>query len=89
MIAPPTDFRRCPACGGAIAAAVIVGIEACVCRAAAVASPCIDVCELDRATQTCRGCRRTLHEIENWTRFDDNEKRAVLRRLAGLARPAG
>ena len=58
--------------------------RACICSecaARAVPSPCIDDCTLDAATQTCRGCRRTMNEIVNWQRSSAAERRAVLDRL--------
>jgi predicted Fe-S protein YdhL (DUF1289 family) len=56
--------------------------------AAPVPSPCVDVCELDPATNRCVGCRRTLEEIAAWSGLDDAAKRLVWRQLAGR-RPAG
>jgi predicted Fe-S protein YdhL (DUF1289 family) len=40
-------------------------------------SPCIDVCTLDAATDTCLGCGRTLAEIERWTFFTHEERAAI------------
>jgi predicted Fe-S protein YdhL (DUF1289 family) len=45
--------------------------------AAAVPSPCISVCRIDPATGWCEGCLRTIDEISQWSRYDDEEKRAV------------
>ena len=48
-------------------------------------SPCIRECVLDletgpqgalRGTQVCRGCGRTLHEIERWVDFTPGEREA-------------
>jgi len=47
----------------------------------AVASPCTSVCTIDQRTGLCAGCLRTLDEIAAWSRFSDDEKRAVLREL--------
>ena len=47
-----------------------------------VASPCTSVCTIDQASGLCAGCFRTLDEIAGWSRFSDDEKRAVLRALA-------
>jgi uncharacterized protein len=43
----------------------------------ALDSPCIDVCTLDAATQSCLGCGRTLGEIEGWAAFTDAERAAI------------
>jgi len=32
----------------------------------AVASPCINVCQMDAATGWCRGCARRMDEIAGW-----------------------
>ena len=48
----------------------------------ALDSPCIDVCTLDAATQSCLGCGRTLDEIEGWVAFTDAERAAINAALA-------
>jgi uncharacterized protein len=45
--------------------------------AAAVPSPCINVCEIAPESGLCRGCLRTLDEIANWGSAGDDYKRAV------------
>ena len=45
-----------------------------------VASPCNEVCRLDRR-DVCVGCGRTRDEIARWTQMTDLEKAAVLARL--------
>ena len=42
-----------------------------------VASPCINICRMSPATGLCEGCLRTLDEIAQWSRLDDEAKRAV------------
>ena len=44
---------------------------------APVASPCINVCQMDAVTGWCAGCMRNLDEIGVWSRLDDAGKRAV------------
>jgi predicted Fe-S protein YdhL (DUF1289 family) len=46
-----------------------------------IASPCIDVCQLDHDTGYCRGCLRDIDEIRNWMILSADEKRALLDRL--------
>jgi len=46
-----------------------------------VASPCISVCVMDRATGLCSGCLRTLDEIASWSALDDDARRAVVAKL--------
>jgi len=55
----------------------------------AVASPCIDVCRMDAEGRFCVGCLRTLDEIAGWVAFGDDEKRAVIARLAERRARAG
>jgi uncharacterized protein len=45
--------------------------------AAAVPSPCIDICRLD-AQGLCIGCRRTLGEIAEWSKAGDARRREIL-----------
>ena len=57
-----------------------------------VPSPCIDVCQLERASGWCLGCGRTGDEIAAWPRLDDAARdRMTARlpaRLAALGLPA-
>ena len=46
----------------------------------AVASPCVEVCELD-SDFVCKGCKRTINEILKWSEYTDKQKLAVLDRL--------
>jgi predicted Fe-S protein YdhL (DUF1289 family) len=47
-----------------------------------VASPCINVCQMDQASGLCQGCFRTLDEIALWSRLDDRQRRDVLAAVA-------
>ncbi len=40
-------------------------------------SPCIKLCHRD-SNGVCFGCRRTGEEIGNWSKFSNNEKKAVI-----------
>lgn len=51
----------------------------------AVASPCVSVCVLDD-NDICQGCFRSAAEITQWTQYDDEEKRRVLRECGARAR---
>lgn len=42
-------------------------------------TPCVKVCQMDRATGLCRGCWRTMREIATWQNLDDAAKRQVWR----------
>lgn len=46
-----------------------------------VASPCINICQVNTANGFCEGCFRTLEEIACWSIYEDDEKLAVLAQL--------
>jgi uncharacterized protein len=41
------------------------------------ASPCINICRMNKASGLCEGCLRTIDEIRAWSTLDDDAKRAV------------
>lgn len=52
-------------------------------------SPCISVCVLDAGTGFCKGCWRTIDEIQVWGALDNAAKLAVLDRLRARRCAAG
>lgn len=48
---------------------------------AAVASPCVNVCEMDAASGWCRGCARRIDEIAGWGSAPEAVRRAILEQL--------
>ena len=42
-----------------------------------VPSPCVSLCKMDAERRYCMGCLRTIDEIVNWSKADDDYKRAV------------
>lgn len=42
------------------------------------------MCSTTYGDQVCRGCRRFSHDVRDWNRYSDVEKRAVLSRLEYL-----
>lgn len=57
-------------------------------------SPCRNLCALDAARARCTGCGRAIDEIVHWRSITDDQRAAVMARLAGQdgvaqARPAG
>jgi uncharacterized protein len=56
------------------------------------ASPCINICRMDPDNEFCLGCFRTLDEIANWSRSDEQTQdhstgcRSVIRREAQATR---
>jgi predicted Fe-S protein YdhL (DUF1289 family) len=49
--------------------------------ASVVDSPCNGVCTLDPVSARCRGCGRSLGEIESWVRYGDDERRRIMAEL--------
>ncbi|WP_116140046.1 DUF1289 domain-containing protein [Trinickia diaoshuihuensis] len=54
-----------------------------------VGSPCIDVCRLNQVSGYCEGCLRTRAEIKAWKSSSDEDKLAMLERLAVRNRERG
>ena len=44
-----------------------------------IKSPCISICELDAKTNLCIGCYRTSEEIGKWKKFNEFEKKKILK----------
>lgn len=49
-------------------------------------SPCIGVCVYDHHLNHCKGCYRSLEEIDSWAKMTDTEKRKALKRCKERAR---
>ncbi|MDX1754773.1 MAG: DUF1289 domain-containing protein [Marinobacter sp.] len=47
-----------------------------------VSSPCVSVCALDE-NDICIGCQRTGDEILRWSQMTNEERREVLKSVAG------
>ena len=60
---------------------------------AAIETPCEKICIVDPPSGLCRGCGRSLAEIERWTAYSDAERTRIMAELpqrleAMNARPA-
>ena len=44
-------------------------------------TPCISICTHDPATGLCRGCGRTLQEIEDWMDMRPEEQLRIMAEL--------
>lgn len=49
-----------------------------------VPTPCVGICSTTYGDTVCRGCRRYLHEVIEWNRLSNGEKRLIWQRLDGL-----
>ncbi len=45
-------------------------------------TPCVNICEIDRASGLCRGCGRTVAEIASWSSLTSAERRRIMSELA-------
>jgi hypothetical protein len=52
-----------------------------------VASPCTNVCRIDRRSGWCEGCKRSIDEITGWPHASDAQRRAILAALPGRSIP--
>jgi len=46
-----------------------------------IETPCEKICLLDPPTGLCRGCGRSLAEIERWTAYSDAERTRIMAEL--------
>jgi predicted Fe-S protein YdhL (DUF1289 family) len=47
----------------------------------AMETPCENICLVDQPSGLCRGCGRSLAEIERWTAYSDGERASVMAEL--------
>ena len=47
----------------------------------AIETPCEKICIVDQPSGLCRGCGRSLAEIERWTAYSDGERARVMNEL--------
>jgi predicted Fe-S protein YdhL (DUF1289 family) len=41
-------------------------------------SPCIGICTIDRISNLCLGCKRTIAEIGRWQMLEDPERQKII-----------
>jgi predicted Fe-S protein YdhL (DUF1289 family) len=46
-----------------------------------IETPCEKICIVDPPSGLCRGCGRSLAEIERWTAYSDNERTRIMQEL--------
>ena len=44
-------------------------------------SPCVNVCSINKKTNLCDGCFRTLNEVSYWNFYDDKQKQIICNQL--------
>lgn len=54
-----------------------------------IASPCINICRMDKQSGLCTGCLRTIEEITVWSRTDDETRQRILATIAKRRQDSG
>ncbi|HEV2081666.1 MAG TPA: DUF1289 domain-containing protein [Brevundimonas sp.] len=52
-----------------------------------IPTPCVQVCIVEPTSGLCLGCKRTLPEIAQWSRFSDAERAAIMADLPSRETP--
>lgn len=50
-----------------------------------VASPCVKICVVHPQERICTGCLRTIDEITQWSRMNNDERRQIMAELPARA----
>ncbi len=50
-------------------------------KRAEVESPCVNLCQVHPQTRLCIGCKRSIDEITNWSRYSDQERATLMKEL--------
>ncbi len=53
-----------------------------------IASPCVNICQIDPVSGLCLGCRRSLDEIARWASMAPAERQRVMAELPGRPLPS-
>jgi predicted Fe-S protein YdhL (DUF1289 family) len=43
-------------------------------------TPCVQVCTINKQN-VCTGCKRTIKEITNWTKYSPSKRKQIMREL--------
>lgn len=49
--------------------------------AAAIETPCVKICIVDKASGLCTGCGRSVSEIGRWSSLTSTERRRIMAEL--------
>lgn len=44
-------------------------------------SPCVQLCVVDKETNKCKGCNRTLEQIKDWSKYSDEQRMDIMKEL--------
>ncbi|MEN8710546.1 MAG: DUF1289 domain-containing protein [Paracoccaceae bacterium] len=47
-------------------------------KRAEVESPCVNLCQVHPQTRLCIGCKRSIDEITNWSRYSHQERAELM-----------
>ncbi|MGI6457590.1 MAG: DUF1289 domain-containing protein [bacterium] len=46
-----------------------------------ISSPCLKICKIDRESQLCQGCFRSLEEIAAWRNLSEEERVRIMQQV--------
>ena len=46
-----------------------------------IQSPCKSQCSVSSVTKLCKGCKRKIEEIANWSKYTDEERKKIIEEL--------
>ena len=47
-------------------------------------SPCVKQCDYNPVLEICSSCKRTIHEIRDWSKMSEKQRLSVLHRIREL-----
>lgn len=51
-----------------------------------IESPCIRQCKINVTENICKGCFRTLDDVQNWTKYSDEQKKIIINDIKRLTK---
>lgn len=45
-------------------------------------TPCVQICKINAKTKRCKGCLRTIYQIQYWRRYTDFERDQIMIQLS-------
>lgn len=46
-----------------------------------IESPCVKLCQVHPQTRLCIGCKRSIDEITNWSRYSDAQRAQLMQEI--------
>ena len=51
-----------------------------------IISPCVGICQIDKKSQLCIGCFRSVHEIAIWPQIDYEKASEIISQIANRSK---